>query len=152
MKSLAPYATYIIASLVLALGAIFGLAGCKTAPGTVTASIAVKYATAKYIEKAGDANAQAARAARVIVVLDQVDQLAAGDSVVVSALRAYVASRLPADLPPSDRVLAGALIDAAAAELEARIGEGVLSGDSALKVREVLKWVREGAAPYQSGS
>lgn len=141
-------------SCVLILVCIAGivLAGCKTTPTqtqTIAASIAVKYATAKYIEKAGEPALQKARAARVVAVVDQIEGLASGDvQVTVDALVAYVAQRLPVDLSPADRVLAGALIDAAAAELKARIGEGTLPKDGLLQVRSVLQWVREGAAPY----
>lgn len=156
LKSLAPY-TGIIFTTVLALVCVaVMLAGCASSPSqaqATTARIAVSYATAKYIEKAGSPASQAARAGRVVAVVGQIENLASGDtSVTVSALRAFVAQRLPVDLSPADRVLAGALIDVAAAELEARIGAGDLQSEALLKVREVLKWVREGAAPYAATS
>lgn len=153
LKSIAENFSIIGTALVLAVVACVLLAGCKTAPSTATASIAVQYATAKYIEKAGTAQQQTVRAARIVQVLDDVDRLAtASEAVVVSALRAYVAQRLPVDLSSADRILAGAIIDAAAAELEARVGEGTLPADKLLKVRDVLGWVRAGAAPYLAAS
>lgn len=150
MKSLAPYAGYLIAAFFALV--MLATAGCKTAPTDqqrLTASIAVKYATAKYIEKAGPVAAQAARAARVIAVVDQISGLASGDTTVtVDALVAYVSQRLPVDLSPADRLLAGTLIDAAATELRARIGEGALTNLTLLEVKAVLQWVRDGATPY----
>lgn len=154
MKQFIPYAGFGCAIIAALVCVVMTLAGCKSAPAqqTLAASIAVKYATAKYIEKAGSPAQQEARATRVVAVLDQIEGLASGDvQVTVDALVAYVSQRLPADLSPADRVLAGALIEAAAAELKARIGEGALAKDALLQVRAVLKWVREGAAPY-SGS
>lgn len=151
-----PYAGMVAtALLVLVALAVLFVTGCASTSGTgsTTARVAVSYATAKYVEKAGGAEAQKLRAARVVAVVDQIEGLASGDSsVTVSALRAYVAQRLPVDLSPADRILAGTLIDVAAAELEARIGAGDLKSEALLKVREVLKWVREGAAPYAAAS
>lgn len=156
LKSLAPYSGFIFAAVLALLFTAVTLTGCKTTPTQtqqLTASIAVKYATAKFIEKAGDSAAQTARAGRIVAVLDQIEGLASGDAqTTVDALRAFVAQRLPVDLSPADRVLAGALIDVAAAELKARVGEGTLAGDSLLVVREVFQWVREGAAPYSTAS
>lgn len=137
-----------VLSLVLLLMVFMLLTACKTAPQEATARLAVSYATAKYIEKAGNENAQHDRAVRVIGVLDLVENLAAGDSVTIDVLRAYVAQRLPADLSPADRVLAGTLIDLAAQELKARVGEGALKPDTLVKVKSVLQWIREGAAYY----
>lgn len=148
MKEFAPY---IIALVIGGIALACALTGCKTAPGqsNVAARVAVTYATAKYIEKADPGEEQARRAQRIVAVLDQIEGLAGGDSsVTVDLLRAYVAQRLPADLSQADRLLAGTLIDVATQELRARIGEGVLSETSLLKVREVLQWVREGATSY----
>jgi hypothetical protein len=133
------------AAMLLVLGAVF-LSGCKTAPQETTAHLAVSYATAKYVEKAG-ANAPA-RASRVLAVVDAVEGVAGGESVTIDALKAYVLAKLPADLSPADRILAGALVDAAAAELQARVGAGSLDPAALLKVKQVLGWIREGAAPY----
>lgn len=137
--------TMATALTVLTLGTLF-LAGCKTAPQETTAHLAVSYATAKYVEKAG-VNAPE-RAARVLAVVDAVEGVAGGESVTLDALKAYVLGKLPADLSPADRILAGALVDAAAAELQARVGAGALDPAALLKVRQVLGWIREGAAPY----
>lgn len=151
MKALLPYSGFILAAISVVLLAL-GFTGCASSPTTqqeLTASIAVKYATAKYIEKAGAVANQQARAARVVAVVDQIEGLAAGDTTTtVDALVAFVNGRLPVDLSPADRILAGTLIEAAAAELKARVGEGAIAADALLKVRQVLEWVRQGAIPY----
>ena len=116
-------------------------AGCKSG-NTVAARLAVSYATAKYIEKAGPSGV-VERVQRIRAMLDTLEKLSSGEMVTIDALKAYVAQRLD-HLSPADRVLAGALIDAAVAELEARVGSGVLDPEKLVKVREVLAWVREG--------
>lgn len=130
---------------VAVFGTIF-LAGCKTAPQETSAHLAVTYATAKYVEKAGAGAPE--RAARVLALADAVEGVAGGESVTIDALKAYVLGKLPASLSPADRILAAALVDAAAAELQARVGAGALDPAALLKVKQVLAWIREGAAPY----
>jgi len=109
--------------------------------------LAVQYATMKYIESAGDDQAQAARAARVRVVVDQVE-VRLTDSASIGALRALVESKLPADLPASDRLLAGALLDAVVAELEGKVDDGLLGPDELLAVQRVLGFVRDATAYF----
>jgi hypothetical protein len=132
----------IILATVLALS----LTGCAQLNGFISSlgeqKLAVTYATLKYIEKAGDAQEQADRAAKVRAVIDQVDASLA-DAVTVAALRAFVESKLPADLPASDRLLASALIGAVVAELEGKIDDGVLDAEEQLAVRRVLSFVRD---------
>jgi len=135
----------LLAVCLLSAGFALGAVACKS-DSTIAAHLAVSYATAKYIEKGG-AGAPA-RAQRVIDVADAIEAAATGESVTIAALKALVLAKLPGSLSPADRVLANALIDAVLAELEARIGDGVLKPDQLVKVREVLKWVREGASQF----
>lgn len=122
------------------------LSGCAQLSDFISSvgeqDLAVQYATLKYIEGAGNAAAQADRAARVRAVADEVD-VRLSDAVEVSALKALVLSRLPADLDPSDRLLAGALLDAVEAELNGKLGDGTLDPDDVIAVRKVLENVRE---------
>ena len=136
-----------LSSVAIATGVVY-LSGCNSQQ-SIAAHLAVSYATAKYIEQGGADSA--GRAARVLAVADAVQKAASGESVTVDALRLLVIEHLPPTLSPADKVLAGALIDAAVAELQARIGAGVLKPDSVLKVREVLGWVREGASQFVPG-
>ena len=152
LKEFLSHPAMIVAGLILLVAGVLSVTACKTAPTEgqqLAAHVAVSYATAKFVEKAGDGTAQAARAARVVQVLDAVQGLADGDSsVTVDVLRVFVIQRLPVDLSPADRTLAGVLIDAAAAELKKRIGDGLVSPDAKLQVKEVLQWIREGAETF----
>lgn len=137
--------------IILATVVALSLSGCAELSALVGSlgeqKLAVQYATMKYIEKAGNDDAQVARAARIAAVVDQVDARL-GDAVSVSALRAFVESKLPADLPVSDRLLAGALIDAVVLELEGKIDDGILDADEQLAVRRVLGFVRDATAYF----
>lgn len=136
---------------IVAIVATAALAGCAQLTALVSSvgeqDLAVQFATLKYIEGAGKAEAQAERAARVRAVVDEVD-VRLGDAVTVAALKALVLSRLPADLDPSDRLLAGALVDAVARELEGKIDDGVLDPNAVIALRSVLANVREATSYF----
>lgn len=139
--------------MIAALAASITLAGCTALQNFLdsnggTAELGVTYATMKYIEKAGDVDAQIARATRVRLVAEDVKETARGDSVTVEALKAYVMGRLPADLSPADRFLADALIEALVAELQQRVGIGVLDADQLLVVDTLLEWVIKATTYY----
>lgn len=136
-----------IASLLLVS---LGLSGCASLQnfldgGNGASKLVVQYATLKYIGKAGDEAAQAARAERVKRVIEDVREVAKGDSVSVALLVEYVNAKLPANLDPADRLLANALIQAVANELSARVGDGVLDPDKLLLVEALLGWVSDAA-------
>ena len=146
------HAVNIVTCLILICAAVFA-SGCKTTPTQqqeMAAHVAVVYATGKYIEKAGDAPSQQARAARVLDVVAQLEAVASGDATTVDALAALARSKLPASLSPADRTLANTLITVATDELKARIGEGVgqIPPDAKVQVAKVLAWVREGAESF----
>lgn len=135
----------------LAVFALMALTGCSQLSAFIDSlgeqKLAITYATLKYIEKAGDAQAQAERAARVLNVVDQVDA-SLGDVVTVAALQAFVESKLPADLPASDRLLASALVGVIVAELEGKIDDGELDPEEQLAVKRVLSFVRDATAYF----
>lgn len=135
----------IVAALVMAL-----LPGCKTLDRhEASTSLVVKYATMKVIEKAGDAEAQGARAVRIRAIASDVEQYAAGESVTIAALEAAVRAKLPSGLSPADRLLADALVQTVGQELQARVGSGLLSAEQLVQVKKVLGWVIE-AAEYSA--
>lgn len=128
----------------LAVAMMVFLSACATfGQNANTAKLGVTYATLKYIEKAGDPVAQAERAADVRRVAEDVRVVASGEAVTVAALEAAALAQLPDSLSPADRFLATALIQAAVAELQVRVGEGVLDPEKKLQVEAVLAWVVE---------
>lgn len=129
--------------LVFVLGA---LTACKPSE-QVASKIAVQYAVGKYVERQPQ-DARAETASRISATANLVAGLVENDSVTVDSLRAYVAQRLGDKLSPADKLLAGAIIDAAAVELKSRIGDGVIKPEARVQVREVLGWVTEAAAAY----
>jgi hypothetical protein len=116
----------------------FGLAACQDKDATTR--LAVQYAAVKFVRSDDD---PAAKAAKVRAVIEEVRAAAKGESSTVAALKVFVAAKLPADMLPEDRLLANALIDAVSAELEARVGDGVLDPEKLVKVDVVLGWVSE---------
>lgn len=130
---------------ICALLALF-LSGCASLEKHEnTAKLAVTYAALKYVEQAGDASAQSARAAKIRSLVEEVRGVAKGDSVTVAALQAYVLGKLPAGLSPADRYLAHALVQAVAEELQERVGGGLLSEEQLLQVELILGWIIEAA-------
>ena len=146
MKILNRLSVYLTGLAFAALFVLGALTGCKPQE-QLAAKISVQYAVGKYIEhQPQDARAETAK--RISATVEVVSELASNESTTVDALRAYVAQRLGDKLSPADKLLAGAIIDAAAVELKARVGDGVLKPDQLVKVREVLTWVAEAAAAY----
>lgn len=133
----------------LAFLAVFfagALTGCKP-ESQLAARVAVQYAVGKFIEKQSPLD-KVEKVRRIVATAKLVSDMCANESVTIDSLRAYVAQRLADRLSPADRLLAGAIIDAAAIELKARVGEGVLKPDQLFRVREVLSWVAEAATAY----
>lgn len=139
----------IIVNFVASVLGCVSLAACKS-DQTIAAHLAVSYATAKYIEKDGPTN-YVQRATRVRAVVDLVASAAAGESVTVDQLKAYVVSKLPPDLSPADKLLATQLISIASEELQLRVGAGVIPPDKLVKVKQVLEWVTEATLAYAPG-
>lgn len=146
MKMVQRFFTTLVAAGFLAVFVCGALTACKPQEA-LAARVAVQYAVGKYVEKQSPAT-KAETVRRIISTVELVSSMAENESVTIDSLRAYVATRLGEKLSPADRLLAGAIIDAAAVELKARVGDGVLKPDQLVKVREVLSWVAEAAAAY----
>lgn len=111
-----------------------------------TAKLVVQAATMRVIEGGDDYRA---RATRVMVIAGEASSLVGGQELTLPALHQAILERLAGEnLNPSDQLLANALIDAVHAELQKRIGEGVLNPEQAIQVNEVLKWIVEACQIY----
>ncbi len=146
MKTIKSFFVALVGLAFLALFVCGALTGCKPSE-QLAARVAVQYSVGKYIEKQSPAE-RAERVAQIIATVDLVSSMAENEVVTIDGLRAYVALRLADKLSPADRLLAGAIIDAAALELKSRVGDGALKPDQLVKVREVLSWVAEAASAY----
>lgn len=126
----------------VALGGGMQLQGCMS-PGQNAGGekLVIQYATMKVIE--ADRDAMAERAARIDEIARSAQVFFSGESADVALLSVEVRKRLPADLSPADRVLANVLIDAVMAELQARVGSGLVPPDKRWQVNAVLGWIRE---------
>lgn len=114
-----------------------------------TEKLIVQAATMKFIES-GDAPAErSAKAARIARAADQARIWLDTDDVTVADLQSAMLERIrSADLEPSDKVLASALVEVVVAELNIRIGEGIISPDKRATVNAVLAWVEQAAKFY----
>lgn len=130
-------------SLILAIGLC--VTGCKASEKVAT-KIALQYSVGKYLEKQSPVS-RVAKVGEILEGIRLVEELAGSDATTVDALRAYVAQRL-SELPPSDRLALGAVVDLAAEILKERVGSGALKPDQVVKVREVLSWISEAASAY----
>jgi len=118
------------------------LTGCiSTQSKTLVAQVAVQLATQRVI--AGDVE----RASRIITISSALREIAGTtrfDSVVL--LDAYIRKEINwTKLTPEQTILANLLLDTIRAELEARVGTGILVGDKLLVVSQVALWVESAA-------
>lgn len=108
-----------------------------------TAELSVKYAVAKVID--GDPE----RAERV----HEIAQTAKGwvdqdTDATLDLLADRVHEQVPwAELAPEDRMLIEVLLSRLHAELQERIGEGVLAEDDRVVIRTVLDWIIDASVP-----
>lgn len=133
------------------LCAVMTLTACKTTPTNQTAlaaaRIAVQYGTAKYIARV-PAEEQAQKAQRVRAVVEVVESVATGEAVSLALLEEAIRKELPTDLKPEDRVAINGLIGLVMAELQARVGDGLLNEDQLLQVKVVSGWIVEATRFY----
>lgn len=127
--------------VIIALFAVALLAGCTTLKEHETsARLVTQYATLKYLERYSVA-ARTERSERIRLIAADVKTFAAGETT-LTLLHGSVASRLDqAGLSPADRLLADGLVQIIVAELQQRIGAGVLSAEQLVVVNEVLDWI-----------
>lgn len=133
--------------IILAALAAFLLTGCASLTGSsASEKLIVQVATMKFIEAGDD---RAAKAAKIVSAAAQARVWLDTDGVSLSDLQSAMLARVnAADLEPSDKLLAAALVDVVAAELNVRIGEGVISPEKKATVNAVLAWVEQAASFY----
>jgi uncharacterized lipoprotein YajG len=116
------------------------LVGCSSNPTAreeALIGLTVQYATAKYIEERPESRE------RIVSVATAAKGIVDGDaSVTLLVLQEFVGGELDkAGLSPADRVLANALVSLIVAELQAKVGEGLLEPDQRLRVAKILDLV-----------
>lgn len=131
------------ALLVAPFALLFLLVGCKTLEqNQASTRLVIQYSVAKYIEKAGDTEAQAARAERVRKVATQALALTDGNDVILAAVEAAVRAEVAKlNLSPADLMLADGLVAVISEEISKRVGEGVLSPEQLIQTKLVLSWI-----------
>lgn len=130
--------------VIAALAAV--LSGCASFSGSATEKLIVQAATLKVIESGAD---RTSKAAKIISAAEAAQVWLDTDGVTIADLRASMVQRInAADIEASDKLLATALVDVVVAELDLRIGEGVISPDKRVTVNTVLGWVLQAAAFY----
>lgn len=127
------------------------LAGCSALKfveeSPVTAQLLVQQGTMRYIESSDDYPGKAARVAEVAL---EIRDVAEGDLFTLAELRERALELANLDeLPPSDQILAAALIDAIAERVERKTELDLPTGELDLVVfDQVIDWVLEAAAAY----
>lgn len=129
---------------IAALAAV--LSGCASFSGSTTEKLIVQAATMKVVESGAD---RAAKAAKIVAAAEAAQTWIDTDGVTLADLRASMVQRIAAaDIEASDKMLATALVDVVVAELNARVGEGLISPEKKVTVNTVLGWVVQAAAFY----
>lgn len=111
----------------------------------------VSQATMRYVESTAIPG-RVERAARVISVAKQIEQVASAEPVTIAQLAQLALAAIPSNLEPSDRALATSIVQIAAQELSNKVGEGVLSADKLVTVKEIVQAIRGAAEIYTGGS
>lgn len=129
----------------------FALPGCQTLTNPdnrLAQQIAVQYAAGKFIEAAPTAE-RVQRAQDVAKVASGVKAMVSDGSASISQLQAYAMAKVnSANLSPSDKLLATALVDVAVQELSLRVSTGVLDPEARVTVHRLLDWVTAAATAY----
>lgn len=127
------------------------LSACSTlGTSPATEKLIVQAGVMKFIEGGSDApQERSAKAARIVKAAAQARIWLDTDGVSIADLQGAMLERIAsADLEPSDKVLASALVEVVVAELNVRIGEGVISPEKRATVNEVLSWITTAASFY----
>lgn len=123
-------------------------AGCSMFQSINQSKLIVQVATMKVIEARGPAEYQA-RAQNIISVGTEAKTWLDTNGVTLGFLRAAVDARIAKlHLAPSDQLLVGVLVDSAIAELQAKVGDGVIDPNKLYYVNQVLDWAIEAAHFY----
>lgn len=131
----------------LSVAVVLGLTACASAPnGQRAERIVVQAATMRIIETAAQ---PAVKAQRVTEAVKMARTLLRDEYVTVGLLRSALLKRVKDhDLPMSEKLAALEVISALSAEVEKRVGSGVLSPYSIVSVNTVLDWVSDAAVFY----
>lgn len=122
--------------------------GCTFFQNVDQSKLVVQIATMKVIEAQGSAHYQE-RAANVIKIGTDAKTWLDTNGVTLGFLRAAVEARIAKlNLAPSDQLLAGVLVDAAIAELQKKVGDGVIDPQKLYYVNQVLDWAIQAARFY----
>ena len=112
------------------------------------AGLAITQVVVRYIEEEKSPEARYEKAQRVKAVTAELRSAASGELVTVEGLRALAESKLPADMPVSDSLLAMELIGMAAVVLEDRVGGDVIDADDLPNLDALLRRIEFAAAYF----
>lgn len=116
------------------------IAGCATVTAADSARLGVMYATAKVID--GDPG----KASKILTLAAGVRTGLDAEAMTVAAIDAAVRARIDWQaLDIADQLLADALLVELRAQLERRVGTGILERQQRLDVLAVLSWVERAA-------
>lgn len=121
------------------------LAACASNPSPRDEAIidlAVQYSVAKYLEQA-PADKRAEKADNIRRIAGAVQAVVGGEAqATIVSLQEYVSAEIDKlSLSPADRVLASGLVTILVAEIQARVGDGLLEPDQRVRVSHVLDLV-----------
>jgi uncharacterized lipoprotein YajG len=116
------------------------LVGCSSNPSAreeALIGLTVQYATAKYIEERPQSRET------IVSVATAAKAIVGGDATAtLLTLQEFVSGELDkAGLSAADRVLANALVSLIVAELQAKVGEGLIEPDQRIRVANILDLV-----------
>lgn len=142
--------------LALIACAVLCLAGCNwslkpDSAQTQAAKIAVQYGTLRYLGGVPEAE-RPGKAERVRLIVAQVEKFAKGEPVSLALLESAVRDQLPQNMRPEDAFAVNALLGLVMAELQARVGDGLLTEQQVLIVSEVAQWISSATEYYGATS
>lgn len=120
--------------------ALLSLSGCSSNPSAreeAIVAITVQYATAKYIER------KPSSSKTIVSIAQAAKDLVGGDATAtLLTLQEVVSGELDKlALSPADRVLANALVSLIVAELQIKVGDGLIDADQRVRVAKILDLV-----------
>jgi uncharacterized protein YceK len=123
------------------------MVGCASLNQNTAATAAIQIGVMKVVEV--DAGNERQRAEKIIDIASEARTFLDTADVSVPVLEAAINARLAAlDLAPSDRLLAGLVVQSVVGELNVRVGSGLLSAEQRLTVSQVLSAVEKAASFY----
>lgn len=122
------------------------LSSCATLErNPATAKLATQYGVAKFIENSS-IDKREDRRKRIVSIATTLKASAQDESATVAALQALAYAQIDdAKLSPADVVLAKALVDMIAHEIDTRIKDKLISPDKVVTINKFLDWIVEAA-------